>query len=143
MNKVALKTIGFKEQKRVDDAWQQSQVEQQQQTRSIPDVYIDGIERFRSIDQDQASITEELVDDENGMHYHQQVVFTVRTKYDRDLAKRFERRPVVLHVWTVDGDHYVIGTKTYPAYLNPVKTKSRDTVESAFTVEYDTTTPVM
>ena len=140
MNKVALKTIGFEEQNEVNDQWVQ---QQEQQDRSLPYVSIDGIHRFRSIDQRQASMTEELTMDENGSHYRQQVQFTVRTEYDRDLARKYERRPLVLHVWTVDGHHYKIGTKSYPAYLVPSKTNSMDTVETALTVEYETLTPIM
>lgn len=140
MNKVALKTIGFIEQNEVNDQWVQ---QQEQQDRSLPDVYIDGIHRFQSIDQDNSSITEELVIDENGNKYHQQVQFTVRQQYDRELARKYERRPLVVHVWTVDGHHYKIGTKSYPAYLVPAKTNSMQTVESALTVEYETLTPII
>ena len=140
MNKVALKTIGFEEQNEVNDQWVQ---QQEQQDRSLPYVSIDGIHRFRSIDQRQASMTEELTIDENGNKYRQQVQFTVRTEYDRELAKKYERRPLVLHVWTVDGHHYKIGTKSYPAYIVPSKTNSMDTVETALTVEYETLTPIM
>lgn len=140
MNKVALKTIGFVEQNEVNDQWVQ---QQEQQDRSLPYVSIDGIHRFRSIDQRQASMTEELTIDENGNKYRQQVQFTVRTEYDRELAKKYERRPIVLHVWTVDGHHYKIGTKSYPAYIVPAKTNSMDTVETALTVEYETLTPIM
>ena len=140
MNKVAIKTIGFEEQNEVNDQWVQ---QQEQQDRSLPYVSIDGIHRFRSIDQRQASMTEELTMDENGSHYRQQVQFTVRTEHDRALARKYERRPLVLHVWTVDGHHYKIGTKSYPAYIVPAKTNSMDTVETALTVEYETLTPVM
>lgn len=140
MNKVALKTIGFVEQNEANDSWTP---QQQQQDRDIPDVYIDGINRFRSIDQQQATMTEELTIDESGSHYRQQVQFAVRQKYDRDLAKRYERRPLVLHVWTTDGHHYTLGTEQYPAYLMPTKTNSMDTVETALSVEYETLTPIM
>ena len=140
MNKVALKTIGFAEQNEVNDQWVQ---QEQQQERSIPDIYIDGINRFRNIDQRQASMTESLTIDESGHRYHQQVQFTVRTPYDRELAGKYANRPIVLHVWTVDGNHYKIGTKQYPAYLVPSKTNSMDTVETAMTVDYETLSPVM
>lgn len=142
MNKVALKTIGFVEQNEVNDTWQQA--EEQQAERSLAqDVYIDGINRFRSIDQRQASMTEELTIDADGQRYRQQVQFVVRTEHDRALAKKYERRPLVLHVWTVGGQHYKIGTKSYPAYLTPAKTNSMDTVETSLTVEYETLTPIM
>lgn len=140
MNKVALKTIGFVEQNEVNDQWVQ---QEEQHNRTIPDTYLDGINRFRSIDQQNASLTEELTTDESGSHYHQQVQFTVRQQYDRLLAQRYERRPLVLHVWTVDGHHYKIGTKSYPAYLMPAKTNSMDTVETTLTVDYETLTPIM
>ena len=140
MTIVALKTIGFVEQNEVNDQWVQ---QEEQQDRSLPDVYLDGINRFRSIDQQNASLTEELTTDESGSHYHQQVQFTVRQQYDRLLAQRYERRPLVLHVWTVDGHHYKIGTKSYPAYLMPAKTNSMDTVETTLTVDYETLTPIM
>ena len=140
MNKVALKNIGFEEQNEANDTWEQQEA---QQARSIQEVYINGIHRFQSIDQDQASISEELTMDENGSRYHQNIQFTVRTKEDRELAKKYERRPLVIHVWTVDGSHYIIGTKSDPAYLMPSKTKSKDTVETAHSVDYDTLTPIM
>ena len=142
MNKVALKTIGFVEQNEVNDAWQQAE-EQQVQRNLSQDIYVDGINRFRSIDQQQASMTESLTTDESGHRYHQQVQFTVRTQYDRELAGKYANRPIVLHVWTVDGNHYKIGTKQYPAYLVPSKTNSMDTVETAMTVDYETLSPVM
>lgn len=142
MNKVALKTIGLVEQNEVNDTWPAQQQEQQDQRFTI-DAYVDGINRFRSIDQQEASMTEELVSDGSGDKYHQQVKFVVRTEYDRKLAKRYERRPLVLHVWTADDNHYIIGTKSYPVYLVPSKSNSMDTVETALTVEYETTTPIM
>lgn len=143
MNKVALKTIGFVEQNEAKDQWTQQQEQQQAERSFQQDMYIDGIDRFRAIDQQPASMTEELITDEHGSRYHQQVQFTVRQQYDRDLAKKYERRPLVLHVWTVDGHYYKIGTKSYPAYLVPNKTNSMDTVETALTVDYETLTPIM
>ncbi len=140
MNKVALKTIGFVEQNEANDQWVQ---QEEQQDRFLPDTYIDGIRRFRSIDQQQASMTEELATDESGNLYRQQVQFVVRTKHNRELARKYERRPLVVHVWTVDGQHYMIGTKSYPAYLVPAKTNSRSTVETALTVDYETLSPIM
>ena len=140
MNKVALKQIGFIEQIHVTDNWTP---QEEQSDRDLDPTYMDGTIRFQTLDQDQASITENLEDDENGFKYHQQVQFTVRTKADRALAKKYERRPLVVHVWTVDGSHYIIGTKSDPAYLMPSKTKSKDTVETAHSVDYDTLTPIM
>lgn len=140
MNKVALKTIGFVEQNEVNDQWVQ---QEEQHNRTLPDTYLDGINRFRGIDQQNASMNEELVTDESGSHYRQQVQFTVRQQHDRLLAQRYERRPLVLHVWTVDGTHYTLGTKSYPVYLVPAKTNSMDTVETTLTVDYETLAPIM
>lgn len=141
MNKVALKKIGFVEQNEENDNWVQ---QEQQAERSLSqDIYIDGIHRFRSIDQAKSSIMEDLSIEENGNKYHQHVQFVVRTEYDRKLAKKYERRPLVVHVWTVDGCHYKLGTKSYPAYFVPSKTNSMDTVETAMTVDYDTLTAIM
>lgn len=142
MNKVAIRQIGFVERSNADDIWTQTE-QQQDNNRDLDPIYSDGTIRFQSIDQDQATISESLTDDENGFKYHQQVQFTVRKKEDRALAKKYERRPLLVHVWTVDGNHYIIGTKSYPAYLMPAKTKSKSTVETAMTVNYDTTTAIM
>ena len=141
MNKVALKKIGFVEQNEENDNWVQ---QEQQAERSLSqDIYIDGIHRFRSIDQAKSSIMEDLSIEEIGNKYHQHVQFVVRTEYDRELAKKYERRPLVVHVWTVDGCHYKLGTKSYPAYFVPSKTNSMDTVETDMTVDYDTLTAIM
>lgn len=146
MNKVALKSIGFVEQNEATDEWmpQDEPIDPGSLERSEPDIhYIGGIRHFQSIDQAQASLKEELNMDGSGSVYHQHVQFAVRTEADRALVKKYERRPLVLYVETVDGEEYQIGTKDYPAYIIPSKTKSRDTVETALTVDYDTTTPVM
>lgn len=145
MNKVALKTIGFVEQNEVDDQWNIEHIDPDQPAdRSVPiEVTIIGYRGFRNIDQDNSSMTEELVINENGNKYSQHVQFTVRTEQDRDLAKKYERRPLVVHVWTVDGHHYKIGTKLYPAYLLPSKANSKETVETAMTVDYETLTSIM
>lgn len=142
MNKVALKSIGFIEQNEENDQWEMQQ-EQQSERNLSQDIYIDGIHRFRSIDQAKSSIMEDLSIEESGNKYHQHVQFVVRTEYDRALAKKYERRPLVVHVWTVDGCHYKLGTKSYPAYFVPSKTNSMDTVETAMTVDYDTLTAIM
>ena len=140
MNKVALKTIGFVEQNEVDDTWTQ---QEQPAQRDLPVANNGTINRFRSIDQQQATMTEELTMDADGNRYRQQVQFAVRTEYDRALAKKYERRPLVLHVWTVDGNHYKIGTKQYPAYMTTSRTNGMDAVETAVAVEYETLTAVM
>ena len=145
MNKVALKEIGFVEQNEVDDTWTQQTAQQEQQAqRSIAqEAVLVGGHWFKSIDQQQATMAEELTMDAEGSRYRQQVKFAVRTEYDRTLAKKYERRPLVLHVWTVDGNLYKIGTKQYPAYMTTSRTNGMDAVETAVTVEYETLTAIM
>ena len=145
MNKVALKKIGFVEQNEVDDQWDVEQIDPDHPAdRSIPvDVVIPGYKGFSSIDQDNSSMTEDLEIGEEGNKYRQEVQFVVRTEYDRKLAKKYERRPLVLHVWAVNGDHYKIGTKSYPAYLVTAKSNGMDTVATALTVGYETLAPIM
>lgn len=134
MSKVGILKIGFKEQNEVDDTWVQ---QEQQSERSIPDIYLDGSHWFKSIDQDNTSLTEELTIDESGKYYDVQLPFVVRQKADIDLAKKYQGRPVVVYVIAVDGSRYTIGTKSYPAYLKPSnRYDARNTREVAMEVNY-------
>ena len=134
MSKVGILKIGFKEQNEVDDTWVQ---QEQQSERSIPDIYSDGSHWFKSIDQDNTSLTEELTIDESGKYYDVQLPFVIRQKADIDLAKKYQGRPVVVYVIAVDGSRYTIGTKSYPAYLTPSnRYDARNTREVAMEVNY-------
>ena len=134
MTIVGIKTIGFVEQNEVNDQWVQ---QEQQSERSIPDIYLDGSHWFKSIDQDNTSLTEELTTDESGKYYDVQLPFVVRQKADIDLAKKYQGRPVVVYVIAVDGSRYTIGTKSYPAYLTPSnRYDARNTREVAMEVNY-------
>lgn len=134
MSKVGILKIGFKEQNEVNDQWVQ---QEQQSERSIPDIYLDGSHWFKSIDQDNTSLTEELTIDESGKYYDVQLPFVVRQKADIDLAKKYQGRPVVVYVIAVDGLRYTIGTKSYPAYLTPSnRYDARNTREVAMEVNY-------
>ena len=134
MSKVGILKIGFKEQNEVDDTWVQ---QEQQSERSVPVVYSDGSHWFKSIDQDNTSLTEELTIDESGKYYDVQLPFVVRQKADIDLAKKYQGRPVVVYVIAVDGSRYTIGTKSYPAYLTPSnRYDARNTREVAMEVNY-------
>lgn len=134
MSKVGILKIGFKEQNEVNDQWVQ---QEQQSERSIPDIYLDGSHWFKSIDQDNTSLTEELTIDESGKYYDVQLPFVVRQKADIDLAKKYQGRPVVVYVIAVDGSRYTIGTKSYPAYLTPSnRYDARNTREVAMEVNY-------
>ena len=134
MSKVGILKIGFKEQNEVNDQWVQ---QEQQSERSIPDINIDGSHWFKSIDQDNTTLTEELTIDESGKYYDVQLPFVVRQKADIDLAKKYQGRPVVVYVIAVDGSRYTIGTKSYPAYLTPSnRYDARNTREVAMEVNY-------
>lgn len=134
MSKVGILKIGFKEQNEVNDQWVQ---QEQQSERSVPVVYSDGSHWFKSIDQDNTSLTEELTIDESGKYYDVQLSFVVRQKADIDLAKKYQGRPVVVYVIAVDGSRYTIGTKSYPAYLKPSnRYDARNTREVAMEVNY-------
>lgn len=134
MSKVGILKIGFKEQNEVNDTWVQ---QEQQSERSVPVVYSDGSHWFKSIDQDNTSLTEELTIDESGKYYDVQLPFVVRQKADIDLAKKYQGRPVVVYVIAVNGSRYTIGTKSYPAYLKPSnRYDARNTREVAMEVNY-------
>lgn len=141
MNKVGILKIGFKEQNEISDPWVQ---QEQQSERSIPDIYIDGSHWFKAIDQDNSSLTEELIIDESGKYYEVQLPFVIRQVADIDLAKKYQGRPVVVIVVTVDGSRYSIGTKSYPAYLTPSnRYDGRNTREMAMEVIYRSKTSVL
>lgn len=141
MSKVGILKIGFKEQNEVNDQWVQ---QEQQSERSIPDIYIDGSRWFKSIDQDNTSLTEELTIDESGKYYEVQLPFVVRQDADIELAKKYQGRPVVVYVVAVDGSRYTIGTKSYPAYLTPSnRYDARNTREVAMEVNYKSKTSLL
>ena len=134
MNKVGIIKIGFKEQNEVNDAWVQ---QEQPAQRSIPDIYSDGSHWFKSIDQDNTTLTEELVMDESGKCFEVQLPFVVRTEADMALAKKYEGRPVVVYAVAADGNRYTIGTKSYPAHLITFnRYDARNTREVAMEVNY-------
>lgn len=114
MNKVALKKIGFAEQNEINDVW----VEQQVQVRSTT-ITTDGTlwRWFDNIDQANALLEESVTDNDNGIYYTTDVSFTVRTEADMALAKKYEKRPLVVKVEAVDGNIYKIGTKQYPVRM--------------------------
>lgn len=142
MSKVGIYRIGFKEQNEVNDVWVQQEEEPAQ--RSVPDIYLDGGHWFKSIDQKNTDLTEDLVVDENGSHYEQSLPFVVRKDVDIELARKYVNRPVVIYVWAVDGKRYTIGTKSYPACLvTSDRYQGLDTREMAMTVTYKSKTRLL
>ena len=105
MNKVGIKKIGFVELNDVDDLWQQEQIDPNQPAdRAVPpEASILGFRGFRSIDQDNSSLSQQLDSNESGPVYDIDLSFVVRTDDDIALAQKYERRPVGRYVWTVDG----------------------------------------
>lgn len=141
MSKVGIYRIGFKEQNEVNDVWVQQEEPAQ---RTLPDIYIDGSRRFKSIDQKNTTLTEDMVMDESGKKYVLKLPFVVRKDEDIDLAKKYAGRPLVVYAWAVDGHLYKIGTKTYPAYIvTSNRYQGLDTREMAMTVEYESLTPLL
>ena len=146
MTRVGIKTIGFVEQNEVDDQWvvQQEQQEQQAERSVIEPVYINGLRRFGSFDQGNASLSEKSTINESGKAYDLDLAFVVRKTKDITLGKKYLNRPLVLHVWTVDGKHYKIGTKSYPAYLeSDNRYENVNNRELAMTVKYQSRTSIL
>ena len=141
MNKIGIYRIGFKEQNEVNDQWVQ---QEEHQERSIPDVYIDGSHWFKSIDQKNSSLEEVLVNDESGTRYETTLSFVVRKSEDMTLAKKYDRRPVIMYVRAVDGSNYTIGTKTYPVMmLTENRYDAMNTREISVTVRFDSLYGIM
>ena len=143
MTIVGIKTIGFVEQNEVNDQWVQ-QEEVQAERSGITPVYIDGIKCFGSFDQGNATLSEKSTIDESGKVYELDLAFVVRKQDDITLGKKYLNRPLVLHVWTVDGKHYRIGSKSYPAYLeSDNRYENLSTRELAMTVKYQSRTSIL
>ena len=141
MSKVGIYRIGFKEQNEINDIWVQ---QEEQQERSGPELYIDGSHWFKSIDQKVTDLTEEMVMDETGTCFEQNLSFVVRKDVDIELARKYANRPVVVYAFAVDGSRYTIGTKNYPAYLvTSDRYQGLDTREMAMTVNYKTKTRLL
>lgn len=143
MSKIGIKRIGFKEQNEVNDQWVQQEQQQQALRGQVP-MNVSGTHWFKSIDQDNTTLTEELVLDESGKHFEVQLPFVVRTDTDLALAKKYAGRPVVVYAVAVDGNSYTIGTKSYPAYLiTSDRYDARNTREVALEVNYQGKTSLL
>lgn len=141
MTTVGIKQIGFIDPSKANDQWVE---QQEQQTRSLQSIYLDGTTRFKSIDQQNAILSEKSSSSESGSLFELDLQFTVRRKEDIELAKKYINRPLVLHVWTVDGRNYSIGTKDYPAYLHKDdRYDGVNTRELALTSSYQSNTQLL
>lgn len=105
---------------------------------------IEGLYKFKSIDQAASSVTEELVADEHGQYHRLTLTVAVRTDADIALAKHYAGKPGVVHVWPVDGRHIAIGDAYYPArFLITNRYDGLSTREVVLTVQYDTLTGLL
>ena len=143
MSKIGIYKIGFDEINEVTDQWSQQQ-EPQPEERSAPEMELQHTHWFKSIDQSNTSLIENLIDDDSGMYYEVQLPFVVRKDVDIKLAKKYEGRPVVIYAWAVDGNRYTIGSKEYPTCLiTSNRYSGMDTRERAFEVNYRSSTSLL
>lgn len=117
MAKVGIYRIGFASQVEMDDQWVQQEPQPATKGALSTATLLTVDKWFSSIDQKQASLTERLVKDENGMCFETTLNFTVRKDSDIALAKKWMRRPVILSVQAVDQKIYTLGTKQYPVWM--------------------------
>lgn len=145
MTKVGIKKIGFVPADESNDSWeQQQQVEPIINDRGAVPMIIVGLKTFKKIDQKNSDLEQNMVSDDNGRKYDTSLRFTVREESDITMAQKYTGRPVVMHVWTIDGKKHTIGTKDYPATMVPSdRYKGLDTREVEITVDYSSLSPII
>lgn len=69
--------------------------------------------------QNSASLTDEIIDDENGTYHIINLDFSTRKDLDhwKNYINSFIEIPVIILVVSVDGNNYVIGSNKAPAYI--------------------------
>lgn len=144
MARIGIKRIGFAEQNEVDDTWTMQQAQQQQADRGAVMAVQSAVWHwFDSIDQDTATLEEELTDDD-GLSYTARLDFTVRTDDDIKLAVRYARRPLVIQAVAVDGRTYTMGTKPLPTrFTFSNRYATMQTREAQLHATYDTLNGIM
>lgn len=144
MAKVGVYRIGFASQAEVDDSWSVQQQQQPVVKGQPTQNELLTVKWFSSFDQKQASLTEKLVDDENGQCFEATLNFTVRKDSDIALAKKWMKRPVKMYVDAVDRTMYTMGTKQYPVWMQTSNTyEGIDTREINIEVVYRTLNGIM
>lgn len=95
-------------------------------------------------DQQDASFSEELKDDEEGLYFKQNLAFTVREETAMNGVLQNIRRPVYVLVYFIDGTSIQMGSTAQPVWLetkknnngSPVKevqvSVENETIESVF-----------
>jgi len=77
--------------------------------------------KFNEIEfvQSSASLTDEIIDDENGTYHVINLDFSTRKELNhwKALISSFIEIPVIILVISVDGNNYVIGSNKAPAYI--------------------------
>ena len=73
--------------------------------------------------QDSASLTDELIEDDNGFFHKINLTFSIRCNPKQ--IKPFENKPVVIMVNAVDGCNYIIGGKNTPIYITTNRNYSK------------------
>ena len=116
MSKVGIHKIGFKEQDKIIDIWNQQPDEQPDPERGAVEERFSG-HLFLRPDQRTAYLTEQRTADGNGVVFNISLEFIVRVDADIDLARKYAGRPLVMFAWAVDGKLYTIGTKEYPVMM--------------------------
>ena len=98
----------------------------------VPDVFFDksGLHPIPNVDfrninfvQDSASLTDELIEDDNGFFHKINLTFSIRCNPKQ--IKPFENKPVVIMVNAVDGCNYIIGGKNTPIYITTNRNYSK------------------
>lgn len=144
MAKTGIYKIGFLDYDEESDIWQQHEVDIEIPAERSGFAGLVETHWFSAFDQKQASLNEELVEDETGIHFVTTLDFAVRRDSDIALAKKYMRRPVVIRAIAVDQTEYKIGSKSYPVRM---KTNNKydgiDSREIHIFVEYQSRTGVM
>lgn len=115
---------------------------------NVPAVFFDksGLHPIPYVDflnirfvQDTAVLTDEEVEDDNGVYHNINLTFSIRADFDfeRWNLKKYKSRPLVILVETVDGKNYCIGSHKMPAYITTNTNYNKiDTREIVVTCSY-------
>ena len=144
MTKVGIYKIGFEVigESLVAESWEEiiGEVEERTAQPDEPEAIelFDG-HKFKSIDQAESELEEVLISDENGQYYNTSLTSKVRREEDIKLAEKYSGQPLIIHVWTVDGRHVLLGTETDPASLTTTNSyKNIQTREVGLKADYAT-----
>lgn len=113
MQKVGIKKIGFLKESE-NDIWEENRTAVDSGDELVEyEPYI----FFKSIDQDNSTMEQSYMNDENGPLYSVELTVVVRREDDIALAQEKTCKPQILKVNTADGKEHILGTSDYPVYL--------------------------